>query len=104
MGEEVVGHAMEGNMAGQNYGNVVAIDAGTVTGLTWYQKLFFNDLGQYFGWDPTVAGEMTKVNNAPHQCTWLNSNPVSDGSDLDRPCMGGRQVYGVPWSFLRWAE
>ena len=102
LGEEVVGHAMESNMAGQNYGNVVAIDAGPVTGLTWYQAPFFNDMSQYFGWNPSVAGEITKVNDAPQQCTWLNSNPVSDGSDADRPCMGGRQVYGVPWSFLRW--
>ena len=102
MGEEVVGHAMEGNSAGQNYGNVVAIDAGPVTGLTWYQTPFFNDMGQYFGWDQSVGGQMTKVNNAPQRCTWLNTNPVSDGSDLDRPCMGGRQAYGVPWSFLRW--
>ena len=27
---------------------------------------------------------------------------MSDGSDPFRPCVGGRQVYGVPWSFLRW--
>ena len=102
LGEEVVGHVMEGNSAGQNYGNVVAIDAGPVTGLTWYQTPFFNDMGQYFGWDPSVPGQMTKVNDAPQQCTWLDSNAVSDGSDPDRPCMGGRQPYGVPWSFLRW--
>ena len=101
LGEEVVGHAMEGNSAGQNYGNTVAIDPGPVTGLRWYVAPFL-DMAQYFGWNSDVAGFMTKVSNAPQQCTWLNSNPVSDGSDLNRPCVGGRQPYGVPWSFLRW--
>ena len=72
-----------------------------MSGFRWYEAAF-TDMGLYFGWDPSVAGGMTKVTGAPQQCTWLNSNPVEDGSDLDRPCVGGRQVYGVPWSFLRW--
>ncbi len=101
LGEEVVGHAMEGNSAGQNYGATVALDPGPMSGLEWYDGAFF-DMAQYFGWNSSVAGGMTKVSNAPQQCTWLNSNDVSDGSDPDRPCMGGRQPYGVPWSFLRW--
>ncbi len=101
LGEEVVGHEMEGNSSGQNYGNVVAIDAGPVTGITWYDGAFF-DMAQYFGWNSSVAGGLTKVSNAPQQCTWLDINAVSDGSDPNRPCMGGRQPYGVPWSFLRW--
>lgn len=101
LGEEVVGHAMEGNSAGQNYGNLVALDPGPVTGISWYEAPFL-DMGQYFGWDSSVGGGTTKVSDAPEQCTWLDSNAVSDGSDPDRPCLGGRQVYGVPWSFLRW--
>ena len=101
LGEEVVGHAMEGNSAGQNYGNVVAVDAGPMTGIRWYWAPF-GDMAQYFGWDSQVGGGMTKVSNAPEQCTWLDSNAVSDGSDPDRPCVGQRQPYGVPWSFLRW--
>ncbi len=101
LGEEVVGHAMEGNSAGQNYGSTVALDPGPVTGIQWYVGPF-GDMGQYFGWNSSVAGQMTKVNNAPQQCTWLDINAVSDGSDPNRPCVGGRQPYGVPWSFLRW--
>ena len=101
LGEEVVGHAMEGNSAGENYGNVVALDPGPTTGLEWYETPFF-DMAQHFGWDSSVGGGMTRVSNAPEQCTWLDINAVSDGSDPDRPCMGGRQPYGVPWSFLRW--
>ncbi len=54
----------------------------------------------YFGWDP--VGPADQVIGAPQQCTWLNSNPEREGGDPDRPCFGGRQVYGVPWSFLRW--
>ena len=101
LGEEIVGHAMEGNSAGQNYGNVVALGPGPITGIEWYLDPF-GDMGLYFGWDASVGGGMTKVSNAPQQCTWLDENAVTDGSDPDRPCMGGRQVYGVPWSFLRW--
>ena len=101
LGEEVVGHALEGNSAGQNYDNVVALNPGPVTGVLWYQAPF-TDMGQYFGWDSSVPGGMTKVIGAPQQCTWLDENAVSDGSDPDRPCMGGRQPYGMPWSFLRW--
>ena len=101
MGEEVVGHAMEGNSPGQNYGNVIIRGPGPVTGTKWYEGPFL-DMAQYFGWNSDVAGGMTKVSDAPQQCTWLDSNAVSDGSDPDRPCVGGRQVYGVPWSFLRW--
>ena len=101
LGEEVVGHAIETNSAGQNYDNTVAFGAGGVSGIKWYEASFL-DMGQYFGWDSSVGGGTTKVSNAPEQCTWLDDNAVSDGSDPDRPCLGGRQPYGVPWSFLRW--
>jgi hypothetical protein len=101
LGEEVVGHAMEANDAGQNYDNTVAIGPGAMSGFRWYEAAFL-DMAQYFGWDSSVGDGMTKVNDAPEQCTWLDSNAVSDGGDPDRPCLGGRQVYGVPWSFLRW--
>ena len=101
LGEEVVGHAIELNSAGNNYDNTVAFGAGGVSGIKWYEASFL-DMAQYFGWDSNVMGGMTKVSDAPEQCTWLDSNAVSDGSDPDRPCVGGRQPYGVPWSFLRW--
>ena len=101
LGEEVVGHAVEGNSAGQNYDNTIAIGPGAVSGFKWYEAQFL-DMAQYFGWDSQVMGGLTKVSNAPQQCTWLDVNAVSDGSDADRPCVGGRQPYGVPWSFLRW--
>ncbi len=95
LGEEVVGHATLGNSAGQNYDAFVAI----VTGFDWYLDAFL-DMELYYGWN--TLSPTGKVTGAPQQCTWLNSNPVSDGSDLDRPCVGTRQVYGTPWSFLRW--
>ena len=76
LGEEVVGHAVLGNSTGQNYDAFVAIG----TGFDWYPDAFV-DMGFYYGLDPSVAGGMTKVSGAPQQCTWLNSNPESDGSD-----------------------
>ena len=40
LGEEVVGHAVEGNSAGQNYDNTIAIGPGAVSGFKWYEAQF----------------------------------------------------------------
>src|SRR5690606_31689121 len=39
-----------------------------------------------------------RVATAPEQCSWLDL--ASKGNT--GPCISGREVYGVPWLFLRW--
>jgi hypothetical protein len=91
LAQEVVSHAMQHRMPGQNYGAAVAFTS-TATG-NWYSQMFL-DLAAYYGRNSQTPG--TKVAGAPEQCSWLDRAPDNAG-----PCMGGRLVY-TSWSFLRW--
>ena len=90
LAEEIVGHAVEGRGAGNNYGFDVAFN-GDNSPTDWYSE-FFNDLVFYFGFESRDS----KVAGAPEQCSWLDTPPTNDG-----PCHDGRAVY-LSWSLLRW--
>ena len=90
LAEEIVGHAVEGRGAGNNYGFDVAFNLdNTLT--DWYSDLFA-DLVFYFGFESPDS----KVAGAPEQCSWLDRPPANSG-----PCNSGRAVY-LSWSLLRW--
>jgi len=94
LGEEIVGHAVLGNAVGANYGLNQIIDTqGNST--VWYISPVVG-LGLYFGWDPiTTPGTSGRVANAPWECTWL-------ATKYGGPCVGELDVYGTPWSLLRY--
>lgn len=96
LGEEIVGHAVLGNSVGANYGldHIINSDG---TGSVWYTAPIVG-LGLYFGWDPiTTPGTSGRVANAPWECTWL-------ATDYGGPCVGDLDVYGTPWSMLRYVS
>jgi hypothetical protein len=93
--EEVNGYAATGLAPGQNLGIDVAFDFDDVIRpIDWFVSGFF-DLLRYYG----LQTASSKVPNAPEQCTWLGLNNPQGSTG---PCIGGRDVYGVPWTFLRW--
>jgi hypothetical protein len=94
LGEEVVGYAAEGRVPGQNLPLEVALNWDDTTSFDWYSDQIV-DLGLYFGWAPTDADANIHLDEAPHECTWLDN-------DNGGPCFEGREAYGVPWSLLRW--
>ena len=91
LAEEVVGDAIERRTPGQNYGLGVAFNLDDQTSFDWYSDRFI-DLATYFGFNNT-----TRLSRAPQECSWLAQHPANTG-----PCLGGRDIYGVPWSLLRW--
>jgi len=94
MGEEIVGHAYEGRAPGQNLPLEVALNWDDTTSFDWYSNVVV-DMGLYFGWAPTMVDAYINLDEAPHECTWLDN-------DNGGPCLEGREAYGVPWSLLRW--
>jgi hypothetical protein len=90
LAEEIVGHAVEGRAEGTNLGFTVAFNQDDVTSTDWYSNAF-GDMANFFGFN---GSGNPQVPTAPHQCTWLAA--TNDG------CNGGRKVYGVPWSLLRY--
>lgn len=96
IGEEVVGHAVEGRQTGQNYGLGIAINLDDTTSTDWYSTGFVG-LGLYFGWDPITnpSNNRGRAANAPWECTWLDT-------DYGGPCVGDLDPYGPPWSLLRY--
>lgn len=96
LGEEIVGHAILGNTVGANYGlNQIIDDQGNST--VWYISPVVG-LGLYFGWDPiTTPGTSGRVADAPWECTWL-------ATKYGGPCVGELDVYGTPWSLLRYVS
>ena len=94
LGEEVVGHAVEGRETGQNLGLGVALNWDDTTSTDWYSDGIV-DMALYFGWAPVEGNNDAHLDQAPHECSWL-------ANDNDGPCFGGREAYGVPWSLLRW--
>ncbi len=92
LAEEVVGHAVTGNQIRQNYGIEIVLNQPEVHPIDWYIDPFI-DLFLYYGYQSQTA----KFPNAPEECGWLTTAVADLG-----PCLGGRGVYGVSWSFLRW--
>ncbi len=90
LAEEVAGHAVSGRTTGQNYGFEVAFDPDDSDDSDWYRDIFV-DLAVYYGF----RSQNEQEEDAPHRCTW--QMPRWDG-----PCIGGRGVYGVPATLLRW--
>lgn len=100
-GEEILGHAINGRSAGQNYGWSVVSNEGQVDDRAWYLGNFV-DLFLYFGWsadESLTQGPGTRVANAPEQCTWIDT---PTGSNAGVCANRGSLVYGVTWTFLRW--
>jgi hypothetical protein len=91
LAQELVGNDIEGRSSGQNLGHEVVFDAAAP--IKWYLP-GFTDLALYYGFQSTTS----RVATAPEQCSWLAL--ARDGND--GPCISGREVYGVPWLFLRW--
>jgi hypothetical protein len=92
LAEEVVGYEFEGRSSAQNYGFDVAFNHDEPSSIDWYSRRFL-DLARYFGAETPT----NKVTGAPEECSWLDQRPINPG-----PCVGGRDVYGTPWSLLRW--
>jgi len=92
LAEEIVGFADEGHQPGQNLGGEVALNLDEPASTDWYQDRFF-DLALYYGYQGTA----TQVAGAPAECSWLDKAPANPD-----PCLNGREIYGVPWSLLRW--
>jgi hypothetical protein len=93
LAEEVVGFAVAGRSPGQNYGFAVAFNDPVSTPIDWHVA-GFTDLALYYGFESPT----TRKANAPHECTWIGR--LSEGNT--GPCISGREVYGVPWTLLRW--
>jgi len=93
LAQEVVGHDINGRSSGQNYGAMVALNADRASEVDWYLP-GFTDLALYYGFQ----SQTDRVATAPEQCSWLDL--ASNGNS--GPCISGREVYGVPWLFLRW--
>jgi hypothetical protein len=100
LAEEVNGHAFAGRSPGSNFGFTFAFNCENPPTCTnkpdpidWYLGGFI-DLVLYFGFETAES----KVAGAPEQCSWLDT-PAEGNSG---PCLlEGREVYGVPWSLLR---
>jgi len=89
LAEQLVGNAILGHGSGQNLGWTEWLD--DYFGDRWYTD-WASDLRRYFGRDET-----SKVENAPEQCSWLADEDAGNTG----PCKGGRDVYGVPATLLR---
>jgi len=92
--EEVNGFQATGRSPGQNLGFAVMWNDPKLTPIDWFKDGWI-DLLYYYG----VQTSTTRVRNAPEQCSWL-AQPSSSGNS--GPCVGGRDVYGVPYTLLRW--
>ncbi|UCG87267.1 MAG: IPT/TIG domain-containing protein [Gemmatimonadota bacterium] len=93
MGEEVVGHAVEGNSVAQNLPWTVALDPNLTATSPWYQGGFI-ELMYYYGGDIFAEPAPVKLPDAPEDCTWL--------ARIDDHACFFSLVNGPPWSFLRW--
>jgi hypothetical protein len=93
LAQEVVGNDINGRTTGQNYGADVALNSDGASEVSWYLP-GFTDLALKYGF----KSQSERFTTAPEQCSWLDL--ASNGND--GPCISGREVYGVPWLFLRW--
>jgi hypothetical protein len=90
--EEVNGFEATGRAPGQNLGFAVMWNDPKLTPIDWFKDALF-DLIFYYG----AQSSTSRVPNAPEQCSWL-AQPQQGN---DGPCIGGRDVYGVPYFLLR---
>ncbi len=95
LAEEVNGYAFTGLGPRQNHGFEIAFNEDQRFDIDWFSNAFV-DMALYFGFR-----QGGKIEEAPHECTWLTL-PSDDDDPNEGPCIGNRQVYGVPWSLLRW--
>jgi len=93
LAEEVNGYAALGLGPNQNLGYSVAFNDPAVSPTSWFVDPFV-DLAIYYGFQTRDS----KFPGAPEQCSWLALQSAGNNG----PCLPGREVYGVPWSFLRW--
>lgn len=93
LAQEVVGNAINGRAPGNNYGYAEAFNDPPSSAISWY-LMGFTDMAVYYGFE----SQTSHVATAPEECSWLAR--ATDGND--GPCLSGREVYGVPWLFLRW--
>ncbi len=93
LAQEVVGNDLNGRTTGQNYGGDVAFNTSGASEINWYVP-GFTDLALYYGFKSPTE----RVATAPEQCSWVDLAKNGNGG----PCISGREVYGVPWLFLRW--
>ena len=93
LAQEIVGNDLNGRTTGQNYGPEVVFPPQGYTGVSWYLP-GFTDLVLYYGFKSPTE----RVSTAPEQCSWLDLPSRGNTG----PCISGREVYGVPWLFLRW--
>lgn len=100
LAEEVNGHVATGRTEGQNYGYDVAwtgfLDNAIPSPFPWYADAFF-DMIIYFGLN-FDGNEFFRTQGAPERCSWLGRESEGNAG----PCLRGREVYGVSWSFLRY--
>ena len=92
LSEEIVGHAVFGNSAGQNLDVRMALNMDSLQVFPWYLNPWV-DMVYYFGW-PSDR-EAPRVEGAPQECTWIARSD-------SHPCGGRPLWYGVTWSLLRW--
>jgi hypothetical protein len=93
-GETQVGIIAQG-LTAMDIPNSIVFDFPDTAAVSWYQSMFI-DVAQYFGIDFTVS-PIGRLSEAPWDCTWQDRNVMDDECTLD-----GREVYGVPASFLWW--
>lgn len=91
--EEVNGFTELGLSPGQNLGFAVAFNSPVTTPIDWFTDTWV-DLLIYYGFESRT----TRIEGAPEQCSWLGTRAQGNTG----PCLSGREVYGVPSSFLRW--
>jgi hypothetical protein len=92
LSEEITGYVYEGRRPGQNYGADVASNQDDPASIDWYSQSFLG-LFYYYGFKDRTS----KVLHAPEECSWLAPKPDNPG-----PCLGNLDVYGAPWSLLRY--
>jgi hypothetical protein len=90
LAEEVVGHAVEGRMPGQNLSFAVAYNQDDPSSYDWY-SFWVNTTARYYGYNDNDPS--TRVSGAPEQCSFVTTTG---------PCTGGFVIYGPPFTLLRW--
>jgi len=92
--EEVNGFTALGLAPGQNIGFAVAFNRPPATQpIAWFVD-GWTDLAVYYGF----KSQTERISGAPEQCSWLATSTQGNSG----PCLSGREVYGVPYTILRY--
>ena len=95
LAEQLVAYRLFGHGSGQELGWSAATGSDERWG--WYGE-WIRDMAAFFGRD--WRGDHTgRITGAPEECSWVGRE--RDGNS--GPCLGVRQVYGVPSMVLRYA-